>query len=65
MSSKGVSFPADWHITHTENYWANETTTIAHIESIIIPYVKKEREVLSLRETTLLKYCRYPYSYNN
>ena len=47
---KGVPFPADWHITHTENHWANETTTIAHIENIIIPYVKKERQLLGLRD---------------
>ena len=47
---KGVPFPADWHITHTENHSANETTAIAHIENIIIPYVKKERESLGLRD---------------
>ena len=47
---KGIPFPADWHITHTENHWANETTTIPNSESIIIPYVKKEREVLGLRD---------------
>jgi len=29
---KGIPFLADWHITHTENHWANETTTVAHIE---------------------------------
>ena len=21
-----ITFPADWHITHTENHWANEST---------------------------------------
>ena len=24
---KSVTFPADWHITHTENHWANESIT--------------------------------------
>ena len=45
MLSEG---PADWLISHTENHWANETTTIAYIQHIIIPYVKKERESLGL-----------------
>lgn len=45
---KGVQFPADWLTSHSENHWANETTTIACIQSIIIPYVNKERESLGL-----------------
>ena len=45
---RGVQFPADWLISHTANHWANETTTIAYIHSIIIPYVKKEREAFGL-----------------
>jgi len=48
MSAKAVEFPDDWHITYTANHWANEDTTIAYIENIIIPYVKKERESLGL-----------------
>lgn len=45
---KGVEFPADWLISHSANHWANETTTIAYIHDIIIPYVKKEREACGL-----------------
>jgi len=32
------------------NYWANEITTIAYIENIIIPYVQKERALLGLSD---------------
>ena len=39
---KGVQFPADWLISQTQNYWANETTTIGYIQHIIIPYVKRK-----------------------
>ena len=40
-----VAFPSDWHITHTENHWSNESTTI---EYIIIPYMEKTRKNLEL-----------------
>ena len=44
-----MEFPDDWHVTYTANHWANDTT-IAYIENIIIPYVKKERETLGLSD---------------
>ena len=47
---KGVQFPTDWLISHSANHWANETTTIAYIHGIVIPYVKKERESLGLSD---------------
>ena len=47
---KNVQFPSDWHVTYTENHWANENTTIDYITNIIIPYVKKEREVLGPKD---------------
>ena len=45
---KNVTFPVGWHITCTANHWANESTSIAYIKNIIIPYVKKERVRLDL-----------------
>jgi len=48
---KGKGFPSDWHITYTANHWANGTTTMAYLEKVIIPYVKKERERLKLDDT--------------
>ena len=45
---KDVQFPAGWLISHTENHWANETTTIDYIRNIIVPYVNKERKLLGL-----------------
>lgn len=41
---KDKGFPSDWHITYTENHWANEITTIAYLEKVIITYVKGKRE---------------------
>ena len=32
---KDVNFPSDRHITHTENHWANEVTTIAYLRNVI------------------------------
>ena len=46
--SKNTIFPAGWHITCTANHWANESTSIAYIKNIIIPYVTKERAWLDL-----------------
>ena len=46
---KDVKFPSDWHVTHTENHWANEITTIAYLRNVIIPYVKKERNTRTSR----------------
>ena len=48
---KDEGFPSDWHITYTANHWANETTTMACVKTVIIPYVKKERERLKLDDT--------------
>ena len=32
-------FPADWHITHTPNHWANTETSYQYVDNIIVPYV--------------------------
>ena len=44
----GVSFPPDWDICCTPNHWSNETTMIAYLEKIIIPYVAESRKQLKL-----------------
>ena len=33
------TFPLSWHVTHTDNYWPNETTMKMYIDKIILPYV--------------------------
>lgn len=43
-----VSFPKSWHVTFTENHWANKRTTIDHITKILLPHVKEMRQKLSL-----------------
>lgn len=43
-----VQFPAGWHVTYTENHWANEKTTEDYINHILLPYIKQKRVALSL-----------------
>ena len=43
-------FPDDWHITHSDNHWSNETTMINYIAKIIIPFVRKKRRELKKTE---------------
>uniref|UniRef100_A0A1X7TSF9 DDE-1 domain-containing protein n=1 Tax=Amphimedon queenslandica TaxID=400682 RepID=A0A1X7TSF9_AMPQE len=45
----GVTFPADWHITHTENHKANESTMKDYITKVIVPYIEKIRSQLPQR----------------
>ena len=45
-----IKFPDKWHITHTENHWANEQTTKDYINLILLPYVKQTRKDMSLPE---------------
>jgi hypothetical protein len=34
-------FPSEWHITHSENHWANANTQMDYVKSIILPYIRK------------------------
>ena len=43
-----VSFPKEWDVWHTENYWANEDNTKCYIELILVPFIMKKREELKL-----------------
>ena len=43
-------FPDDWHITHSDNHWSNETTMINYIAKIIIPFVRKKHRELKKTE---------------
>ena len=38
------SFPSDWDITHSENHWSNETTMLAYIKNVIVPFVERVRD---------------------
>ena len=46
----GITFPADWHITHTENHWANESNMKDYITKVIVPYIEKIRSQLPQRD---------------
>ena len=43
-----VKYPSDWSIKFTENHWANEQTTEAHIKDVLVPYIENKRRELSL-----------------
>ena len=51
---KGVSFLANWHITHTHNHRANEATINDYVRQIIIPYVSKTRDTIENRNQPAL-----------
>ena len=38
-----VDSPQDWHVTYTENHWANEATMVDYLEKIIFP-IYREKE---------------------
>ena len=56
-----VSYPNTWHITFTENHWANERTTIDHINKILLPYIQATHQKLSLplNRTALVIFDRF------
>ena len=44
------TFPDDWSTMYTPNRWANEQTTKAYIEKIILLYMKEKRQQLGLED---------------
>lgn len=50
------TFPSDWHITHSENHWSNNSTMNDYFTNIILPYVKsiKEANNFNPNQTSLL-----------
>ena len=41
VPAKWYHCSADWHIAHTKNNWANESTTKDYITKVIVPYIEK------------------------
>ena len=39
------SFPSDWDVTCTHNWWSNEQTMKTYVEEIIVPYVKLKKDL--------------------
>ena len=64
-----MSVPSDWHITHMNNHWSNESTTVDYLWHITIPYVERTRKDLGLdakhpalmfsKDSVLLICCKY------
>ena len=42
------NFPEEWHITHSLKHWAMETTMIAYLNNIVVPYIEATRNLLKL-----------------
>ena len=45
-----VVFPDSWDITHTENHWSNEKTVIQYVDKILLPYIKKTKSEMKLKQ---------------
>ena len=43
-----IDFPKDWDISYSANHWSNESTMIAYVNNVIVPYVFKKRKELCL-----------------
>ena len=43
-------FPREFHVTQTKKHWANENTSLDLIKEVLVPYVRKFRQKLSLPE---------------
>ena len=48
---KTVKFPVDWYVMYTPNHWANESTMLKYIHTILIPYLHKTRQEYGLPST--------------
>lgn len=47
---RGVTFPAEFCISHNPKYWSNEVETLKLIDTIIHPYVVKKHAEIHLPE---------------
>ena len=45
---QNVTFPEDWHITHTPTHWSNIDTMHEYLVNILIPYINSVRVKLGL-----------------
>ena len=43
-------FAREFHVTQTENHWTNANTSLAIIKEVLVSYVRKVRQKLSLPE---------------
>ena len=48
------NFPKEFHVTQTNNHWANEQTSLDYLEHVPVPYVNQHRKELSSTSPWLL-----------
>jgi len=48
------NFPKEFHVTQTNNHWANEQTSLDYLEHVLVPYVNQQRKELSSTSPWLL-----------
>ena len=47
-------FPIDRSITHSPNHWSTEQTMLEYLADIIVPYVKRQRELLGEEKSAVV-----------
>lgn len=43
-----IAFPTKWHVTCSENHWANEETMKDYLAKILIPYISEKQKKFKL-----------------
>jgi len=43
-----ASFPPGWHVTYTDNHWANEESMLDYVRSIFLPFLEAAKKELKL-----------------
>lgn len=47
-------FPDSWHVTHSPRHWSTETTMLAYVSEVIVPYVEAIRASLNESKPALV-----------
>ena len=45
-----VTVPNGWHLTHSPSHWSTAETMLEYVDTVLAPYMTKQRERLGLAE---------------
>jgi hypothetical protein len=48
---KGILFPAQWDVNHTESHWSNERSLRDYVNTVLVPYFEHKKKKLGLPPT--------------
>ena len=51
---RSVEFPASWDVTSTANLWSNKDSMLQYIDTVLLPYVKNNRQNLEQKALLIL-----------